>query len=114
MFQHGSACYELASTVNQLTASAELGRVVLIGGQSFVVSVAGFTDTTITYEYLPAGGGASVLQLVPSSPPVCGLLTAADALQMGWAIGAVWLAVYAVTMITSYIKSEVDGIKNDT
>lgn len=114
MYQHGSACYESAAIVNQLTAASEVGRVVQINGKTYVISVAGVTDSGITYDYLPASGGQQIQQLVPSIPPQCALLTLQDGIQIGWAIVGVWLAVYAITFITSYVKSELEGIKNDT
>lgn len=84
-----------------------------IGGQAHVLAVSSVTGSSITYEYFPAAGGASILQTVAMVPPPCALLTAADAAEVGWLIGAVWIAVYAIKFLANYFQSEIDGIKND-
>lgn len=114
MYQHGSTCYESSATVNSLIAASNVGSVVRIGDQTYVLAVSGVTDTSITYEYFPAlAGGSSVIQTVAMAPPACALLTAADAVEVGWLIGGVWIAVYAVKFLANYFQSEIDGIKND-
>lgn len=113
MFQHGASCYESASTVNQLTGASQSGSVVVIGGQSYVLAVSGVTDTSITYDYAPASGGAHISQTIQISPPDCALLTASDALQIGWAIAVLWLTVYGITFIANYIKRETFGVNDD-
>lgn len=114
MFQHNATCYPLASTVNQLIGAGQAGSVVVIGGQSYVLAVSGVTDTSITYDYAPASGGAHVFQTVQISPPACQLVTAADALQVAWLIAGVWLAVYAITFISGYIKNDILGASHDS
>lgn len=113
MFQHGSTCYQTASAANQVAASAQAGSVVQIGGQTYVLAVSGVTDTSITYDYSPVSGRAHILQTVAMVPAPCGLLTAADALEIGWAIALCWLTVYAITFISNMLKAEIAGSQND-
>lgn len=112
MFQAGATCYGTAAAANAASASAQSGSVVLINGQSYVLSVSGVSDTTVTYDYSPLAGGAMVSQTVALTPPACGLLTTDDAVIIGWAIAACWLSVYAVTFLIGVAKSSF-GAQND-
>lgn len=114
MFQHGATCFDSAATVNQLIGAGNAGGVVRLGDKVYLTSVASFTDTSITYDFTPTDGSAHILQTLQTTPPPCGLLTGADALQIGWMIALVWLTVYAITFISGYIKNETFGASNDT
>lgn len=113
MFQVGATCYDTAAAANAASGSAQSGSVVLIGGQPHVLAFASSTDTTISYDYAPVSGGAVVSQTLVSNPPVCGLLTAADALEVGWMIGGAWVAVYAVTFLIGVLRDHF-APQNDT
>lgn len=112
MFQAGATCYATPSAANAASASAQSGTVVQVSGNSYVLSVAGVTDTTVTYDYSPLSGGAMVSQTVALTPPPCGLLTSADAVVIGWSIAACWLSVYAVTFLIGVVRSSF-GSQND-
>jgi hypothetical protein len=112
MFQVGSTCYQTAIAANTAAASAQSGSVVLIGGNSYILSVASVTDTTVTYDYSPLDGGATVSQTVALTPAPCGLMTADDAVTIGWLIAACWLSVYAITFLIGIAKSSF-GAQND-
>lgn len=113
MFQVGATCYETAAAANAASGSAQTGSVVLIGGQSYVVSFNASSDTSITYNYAPLSGGALVSQTVASSPPVCSLLTADDAIQATWLVGGVWLATYVVMFLIGVLNAHF-APQNDT
>lgn len=113
MFQHDGICYKLASTVNQLIGAEQAGTVVMISSKSYIISLASFSDNSITYRYSPTSGGAAITQVVDNHPPGCQLLTSADALQIAWLIAGAWIAVYAITFITRYIKNDILGANND-
>lgn len=112
-YQVGSTCYETALAANQASSSSLAGSIVLVGGQSQVLSVQAVSDSAITYGYTPLSGGALTSQTVAISPLPCNLLTAEDALAIGWQIGIVWLSVYAITFIASYLKRETFGVNDD-
>ena len=113
MYQYGNSCYQTPSAANQIAASAQSGTVVVIGGQSYVLAYSSVTDSTITYLYSPAAGGPTISQTITVIPPPCALLTAADAVDIGWLIAAAWIGVYAIKYLANHLQSEVDGIKND-
>lgn len=98
MFQVGSACYSTAAAANAATASAQSGAVVTSGGAARVVTVTAVDGSSITYTYHGLDG-STVVQTVQHSPQPCGLLTASDAVDIGWLIGGAWLAVYAVMFL---------------
>lgn len=112
MFQVGATCYQTASAANAAAASAQSGSVVLIGGQSYVLSVSGVTDSTISYDYSPAGGGPVLSHSVVVNPQPCGLLGVDDAYALGWLVAGCWLAVYAITFLVQVAKSSF-GNQND-
>lgn len=95
MFQVGSACYASAAAANMATASAQSGAVVSSGGTARIITVAAVDDGSITYRFHGLDG-STVTQTVQHIPQPCGLLTASDAVDLGWQIAAVWIAVYAV------------------
>ena len=113
-YQVGSTCYGTALAANQASVSSLAGTIVLMGGQSQVLSVQAVSDSAITYGYTPLGGGALSSQTVAITPLPCNLLTAEDAMSIGWQIAAVWLTVYAITFIANYLKRETFGVSDDT
>lgn len=114
MYQYGNSCYQTPSAANQIAASSQTGSVVVIGGQPYVLAASGVTDSTITYTYSPAAGGATIAQTVTVIPLPCVMLTAADAVDIGWLIAAAWIGVYAIKYLANHLQSEVNGINNDT
>lgn len=44
--------------------------------------------------------------------PISSVLTIDYGIELGWAVGAVWLTVYAITFLARYIASEMSP--NDT
>lgn len=112
-YQVGSTCYDSPSAANQASVSSHAGSIVLVGGQSQVLSVVSVDSSSVTYGYTPLSGGALTSQTVALSPQPCNLLTAQDAVQISWMIAALWLAVYAITFVTNYLKNETFGASND-
>lgn len=98
MFQAGSACYHTAAAANAATASAQSGAVVTSSGTARIVTVTAVDDSSITYTFHGIDG-STVAQTVSHVPQPCGLLTASDAVEVGWMIAGAWLAVYAVMFL---------------
>lgn len=98
MFQVGSACYASAAAANMATASAQSGAVVTSGGTARVITVAAVDHASITYSYHGLDG-STVTQTVQHIPQPCGLLTSADAIELGWEIAVVWISAFAVMFI---------------
>jgi len=105
MFQVGPACYASALAANSATASAQSGAVVTHSGTVRIVTVSSVGDDTITYNFTGLDGSV-VAQTVQQIPQPCGLLTAADGLQIGWLIAGAWIATYAVLFIAHAIRGE--------
>jgi len=98
-FQAGSACFDTAEEANAFLASSQVGANLEHGGSVVVVDVAGVTATTITYSYTPLGGNAST-QTFAATPQPCVLMSALDAVAIGWGIAAAVLGVYALMFLT--------------
>jgi len=113
MFQVGAACYSSATAANSATASANAGAVVTHSGTARIVTVTAVDDGSITYTFT-ALDGSSVVQVVPSIPQPCGLLTAADGLQIGWLVASAWIAAYAVMFIARALRGETQGNYGNT
>lgn len=113
MFQVGSACYASAAAANSATASAQSGVVVSQSGTVRIVTVSAVDDSSITYTFTGLDGSA-VSQTVQHLPQPCGLLTAADGLQIGWLVAGSWLAVYAVMFIARALRGETESNYGNT
>lgn len=107
MFQVGSACYASATAANSATASVQSGAVVSHSGAARIVTVSAVDDVSITYTFTGLDGSV-IAQTVQHIPQPCGLLTAADGLQIGWLIVGAWLAVYAVMFIARAFRGETE------
>lgn len=107
MYQVGSACYSSAAAANSATASVQSGAVVSQSGTVRIVTVLSVNDSSITYSFTGLDGSV-VSQTVQHIPQPCGLLTAADGLQIGWLIVGAWLAVYAVMFIARALRGETE------
>lgn len=106
MFQAGAACYSSPASALSALASSQVGAVIVEGGTARVVGVQSVTDTAITYTLTPLAGGAPLVSTVQLQPQPCGLLTASDALSMAWAIVAVWLVAWGLSVLARYIWRE--------
>lgn len=96
MYQVGSVCYGTKLLANNATASGELGRIVSMGGNPYLVNVSGVSETAIEYTFNPVAGGNVITQAVLSDPIPCGLLTLPDVTPVVWAVFAGWVAIYCV------------------
>jgi len=113
-FQVGSACYGTAQAAAQSQASAQVGAIVQHGQAAYVVGVSDTSDTSITYVLAPIGGGTSITTIVPYTAQPCNLLTMEDGLQLGWAVAACFLAVFAVLFISRGLRGETGGDYGNT
>lgn len=98
-YQVGSACYPTAEAAASASASSVVGSVVTHGGAAYVVGIGDVTSDSITYALQPVGAGTPMMLTASYAPQPCGLLTGADGLTLGWMVGGVWLAVYAVSYL---------------
>lgn len=105
-YQVNQACYPSALSAAQATASSQIGSVVSHGSQLYAVDVSSVTGTSITYSFLPLGGGAAVTLAVPYSAQECQLLDLGDGLQLGWMVAAVWLAAFGVMFMARALRGE--------
>lgn len=96
MYQVGAICYATKLLANNASASGEAGRIVAMGGNPYLVSVSGVSETAIEYTFSPVAGGNAVIQAVSANPVPCGLLTIPDITPIIWAVVAGWVAIYCV------------------
>lgn len=103
-FQVGGACYPTELAAAAASASSMVGAVVSHAGSAYTVDVTGVTASSVSYTFTPISGGASVVLVAPYTPQPCGLMGAADAVQMGWLIGAAWVTVYCVKFLARVVR----------
>lgn len=100
MWQVGSACYGTQLEAVGAIASSVAGSVHSTAAGLYSLDVATYDATSIEYAFTPLDGGPAIANvLVPVSPPLCGLLTQGDALELGWAVVAAWAAVFAIKFL---------------
>jgi len=102
--QVGNTCYGTDLQAAQAAASAEVGSIVVVGSKAYTVNATSITATSITYQLKEIGGtgiysSANAFTAVP-----CQMLSAEDGLQMGWMVGSVWVAVFAVMFLTRGLR----------
>ena len=97
-FQVDGNCYSDIAAV-QAMAAREVGRVVVLGTQTYVIDVDAVSATTITYRLTDLASTSSISKVVNVTPQPCGLLDTSDGLIIGWSIAAAWLATAAVLFI---------------
>jgi hypothetical protein len=108
-FQVGPACYASELQAAQAQASSQVGLITQHGGAAYVVNASAITGSSITYD-LRSVDGATTLQVVaPFSAQPCGLLTAGDAVEMGWLIVGAWVTAYAIMFLARAIRGETGG-----
>ena len=103
-FQVGSACYPSELAAAAASASSMAGGVVSHAGSAYAVDVTGVTASSISYTFTPISGGAPVVLVAPYTPQPCGLMGAADAVQLGWLVAGVWVTVYCVKFIARVVR----------
>lgn len=100
MWQVGSACYSSELAAASAAASSQVGQVIQVGSTAYAVNVDAVASNSITYVLTPFGGGSALSLVAPFTAQSCGLLTAADGLQLGWLVAAVILGALAVMLLT--------------
>ena len=106
MYQVHQACYPTAAAAAQVSASAQIGSVVQHGASAYIVNVSAVDDVSITYALAPVTGGAALVVVSSYSAQPCNLLTMQDGLQLGWLVGAAWIAAFALLFITRAFRGE--------
>lgn len=95
MAQVGGTCYADDASALQAVAALQTGTIADLGGAAYVVDsvpVVGGVAVTLS----PIGGGASITSTHAVTLQPCVLLDWSDGLELGWAIGAVWVLTAAV------------------
>lgn len=98
-YQVGFACFDSVGAAAHAIAAGQTGKVVPAGSVVYVVDAAA-SDASITYTLRDiAGATADVVSIQSLSIPPCELLTAGDAVSMGWGVLAAWIAAFALLSI---------------
>jgi TRAP-type C4-dicarboxylate transport system permease large subunit len=113
-YQVGSACYPTATAAAQVSASAEIGKLVPNGSITYVVDATSADENSITYILAPVGGGTAITVVAPYTAQPCNMLELTDGLEMGWAIGAAWLGAFALLFLTRAMRGETGGDYGNT
>lgn len=103
-FQVGATCYQTALQANQVTASAENGKVVQRGTDTYVITLGAIDDISITYVFRSTttnalGQATTITQKFESFPQPCGLLETADSFLLAWGVATVWLIAAAINKL---------------
>lgn len=107
--QVGAACYPSALAANTAIASGQLGVNLAHEGSLVVVGVTSVSPTSIVYQYTPVDGSAAFAVTAASVPMDCQMLDYSDGLQLGWQVGGIWLAVFAVLFLTKGLRHGSDA-----
>jgi len=108
-YQVDAACYASALEAAQVSASKSVGSVVQHGSVSYIVDASSVSGSSITYSLYPIGGGASLVTVSPYTAQPCNMLQLSDGLEIGWMVGAAWIAAFAVLFITRALRGETVG-----
>jgi len=91
--------------VRVATDNEAIGDVAITPTSIRIVSSTGFAIIHDPY----CGTNSYLLTPVTEVP-----LTVDQGIELGWAVGLVWLATYAITFLARYINSEIQGGRYDT
>lgn len=104
MFQVDQSCYSTALAAASASSSRQIGSIISQGTSSFLVDVQSVSASSITYVLQPIAGGSPLILVSPYSAQPCGLLTVSDGLEIGWMVGAAWLAAFALLFLTRGLR----------
>ena len=104
-WQVEGACYATQLDAVRAAVSAEVGKVVTLGTQAYVVDVTATTATSATYLLRCVSCTTNIAKVIPVASQPCGLLDWPDAVSLSWALVAVWLAVYALRYLSKVVRS---------
>lgn len=104
-FQVGSICYASAEAAASASASTQIGQVITLGDDPYVVGVSTVSSDSITYSLEPFISGPVLYRTVMYDAQPCQLIGMDDSLLLAWGIAAAWLAAYAVI----YLKNALFG-----
>lgn len=98
-YQVGPTCYGTPLDAVAAIASANVGHVIQVGSSAYVLNVASYDSTSITYAYQSVNGSPSFSHTAMVTPPPCGLLDTADGLLIAWGIATAWLVTAGVLFL---------------
>lgn len=95
-FQVRDTCYASAIEAVGAMASSQVGAVVAVSGNTYVVNAASYTANSITYVLQDVSSTGTLTKVASVNPSPCGLLDWQDGLTLGWSIAAAWIATAVV------------------
>ncbi|MDO5102401.1 MAG: hypothetical protein Q4D91_05815 [Lautropia sp.] len=98
-FQVGSTCYDTAEAAASAAASSVGGTFHQVGQHLYAVQVDHVGADRIKYVLHGVSQPATLEAVVPYSPQPCGLLSAADGVDLGWQVASVWVIAWATMLI---------------
>lgn len=94
----------------QAHASSVTPQVINAGSAIYLVSTPTVTASAITYSFKNVSSGSILATTsTPYYPQACNMLSMADGVQIGWLIGAAWLATFAILFIAKAIYHKEDS-----
>lgn len=111
-YQHGQTCYPSATSANLAAAAEVVGSFRQVGSSVYVVDLGSATDNSITYIFRDLNNPElSTSATVSVNPPLCQLPGVSEALELGWPVAAVWLAVYSITFLTRQFSDSIQEMR---
>lgn len=101
-YQYGGSCYQTSLEANSAIAFDKSGQVT----GAYVTGVGSVTDSSFEVVQYGGNGQRVASVVVPSVPPVCGLLDTSDGVALAWMVGGVWIAVFTVRWLAKQIETE--------
>jgi hypothetical protein len=98
--QVGDTCYPSELAANQAIASGQIGNIVAVGNNSYVVDSSTQDANSITYVLQRVNSTAVITKTATITPVPCQALTAEDAGSMAWMVVAAWIGVYGIMFLT--------------
>lgn len=105
-WQVGNYCVETELQAAQATAAANNGVMFSTSAGVVEVMVGNVTETSIQYILRNVSANSQVNRTVIFSAQECQLLTVTDGIQMGWLVGAVWLAAFCLMFLTRALRGD--------
>lgn len=105
-YQVGSVCYQSTLEAAQASASSQIGAVLAVGGVPYTVTVPEVTGEAITYALREVGGVGVITSTYAYTAQPCGLPNVVDGVELGWLVGSVWIAVFALMFLTKALRGE--------
>jgi len=104
-FQVDNACYE---TGLQATA-AVFAKITPVAQHPWMITPYDYSEGYYRLAFKNVTDGQTYLQGHTVAIPPCQMLGVADAINVGWLIGGVWLSIFAISFLIRYFWGETQG-----